>query len=312
MNIGFEKLEVYYDGEATSKFGRIIIEPLERGFADTLGNALRRTMLSSMPGASVVATRIDNVVHEFDYIPGATLDMTEFILNLKGVNFKVEDEELYTVVFKKSEEGFYTAGDLTLPTGVEVLNPEAELINLTGEEEVEIEIFVKNGRGYIESEYHKELKELPGSIGVDGVFSPIEKVGYKKEAIRHNGIASYERLVLEVTTNGAVEPKDAVLLAAKILKTHLDFFENVSSFVEKTEIYQEKKEEEQRILDLPIEHLELSVRSYNCLKRDNYTSVRKIIGLTESQLAAIHQLGEKSVKEILAKVKELGLEMRKD
>lgn len=311
--MGFEKINVYHDGGVQPfEPGKIIIEPLERGFAHTIGNAVRRILLSSMPGASVIGMKVSGIVHEFAMIPGAGIDATELILNLKKMRFAVEGDEIYTVTFKKSEAGFYTANDLELPANVQIENSEQSLIHLTGDREVEIEIYVENGRGYTPSDQIDKFLDQPEVITVDGTYSPIRKAGYEVEKMRIGQDTTYERLILNVTTDGSVSPKDAVMLAAKIATSHFNFFEGMSDVAEKTEIYQEKKEEENRILDLPIEHLDLSVRSYNCLKREGFTSVRKILALTESQLYSIHQLGDKSVKEIIAKIIELGLELKKD
>jgi len=313
VNMGFEKINVYHDGgEKPFVPGKIIIEPLERGFGNTIGNAIRRIALASMAGASVIGVRISGVVHEFTMIPGSGMDVTKFILNLKKLRFKVEGEEVQTITFSSGKSGFYKASDLVLPTGVEIMNPEHDLISLTGTQQVDIEIYVKNGRGYTPSEQITEFDGESDIIPVDGTYSPVRKIGYEVEKMRIGQDATYERLILIVETDGSVSPKDAVMVAAKIAKSHFDFFEGISDIAEKTEVYQEKKEEENRILDLPIEHLDLSVRSYNCLKREGFTSVRKILALTESQLYSIHQLGDKSVKEIIAKIIELGLELKKD
>ena len=313
MNLGFEKIKVYYDGETNSDYkGKVAIEPLERGFADTLGSALRRIMLSSMPGTSVIGVLIPGVYHEFSTIPHAVTDMVELIINLKNLRFKSEGDNVKVIRFRANKEGLYTADSLELPADVELLNPDAEILQLTGEGLVEFELYVKQARGYVDSSAHTEFDERPDIIKVDGMFSPIRKVGYEQESMRLGQDTTYERLIMNVETDGSISPKDAIMLAAKIAKSHFDFFENMSDIAEKTEVYQEKKEEENRILDMPIETLDLSVRAYNCLRRDGYTTVRKISTLSESSLQAIHQMGDKSVREVIAKMKELGLELKKD
>lgn len=314
MNLGFEKINVYYDGDNNSATqGRVVLEPLERGFARTMGNTLRRVLISSMPGTSACGLKVNGVYHEFSSIPNATTDMVELILNLKKVRFKLDsDDELVTVRFSKSKEGVYTSNDIELPTGVEVLNKNQEIISLDGNGEVEFEVYVKSSRGYVDSSQHDEFEDRPDVIAIDGMFSPIKKVGYDNEKMRIGQNANFERLILNVETDGSIEPKDAVMLAGKIVKSHFNFFEEMSDIAEKTEVYQEKKEEEDRILDLPIEHLDLSVRSYGCLKRNGFTNVRKILNLSEQQLYSIHQMGKKSVIEVIDKVKELGFELKKD
>lgn len=313
MNLGFEKIKVYYDGEESTNFqGKVVIEPLERGFARTLGNTLRRIMLSSMPGTSVIGIKIPTVYHEFSTIPGAVTDMTELILNLKKIRFKAHFDGVQVVKFESTKEGTYLANSLDLPSSVELHNPKQELIRLTGETPVEFEVYIKHSRGYVDSSMHEEFGDRPDIMKVDGMFSPIKKVNYFEEGMRIGQNANYERLTLDVVTDGSINAKDAVMLAGKIAQSHFDFFEDMSDIAEKTEIYQEKKEEEDRIMDLPIEHLDLSVRAYNCLKRDGYTTVRKIHTLSEPQLYAIPQMGEKSVREVIDKMCELGLELRKD
>lgn len=314
LNIGFEKVNVYHDGgENPFEPGKVYMEPLERGFSDTIGNALRRIMLSSMPGASVIGVKIPGVVHELSTIPGAVTDTVELILNLKKLRFKLDNaEEMYTVRFEADKTGIYTGKDLELPTGVELMNPEQEVINIIGGHLVEMEIYVKMGRGFVDASMHTEFHDRPDIIAVDGTFSPIIKVGYKGENMRLGQDASYERLILDVTTDGSLHPKEAVDIARKILHAHLGTFDEMTHIAEKTKIFKEKQEEENRILDLPIEHLELSVRSYNCLKREKLLTVKDVIKLREDQLYAIQNLGEKSVKEIISKIEELGLEFRKD
>jgi DNA-directed RNA polymerase subunit alpha len=315
MNVGLEKIQVFSEG-VDSPFvpGRVILEPLTRGYGDTIGFSLRRIMLSSMPGAAVVGIKIAGVNHEFSSIPGAATDATELVCNLKRLRFRLEEDRTYTLKFNKNESGMYSAKDLDLPPGVEIQNPEHELINLTGSEAVSLEVYVKMGRGMVDSTLHAEYEDQEGVISVDGMFTPIRNIGYKIEAMRIGQDTSYERLIFDVTTDGSIHPKEAVLLAAKIAKTHYDFFEGISDYADRMEIYIEKKEEEEenRLLDLSIEKLDLSVRSYNGLKRSGLLSVRQIITLKETDVANIQQLGEKSVDEIVKKMIELGFELQKD
>ena len=313
MNVGLEKINVYSDGGDSPHEGRVVIEPLTRGYGHTIGNPLRRILLSSIPGASAIGIKIPGVSHEFMIIPGTTTDVTEFILNLKKVRFSCHVEGLHTVTFAGNKVGSVYAKDLVLPDQVGVTNPDQHLFNLNGDQPVEMQIFVRNGRGYLDASMHTEFEEDGDVITVDGMFSPVTKVGYAVENMRIGQDTSYERLVLDIETDGSITPKDAALLASKIAHSHFSFFENMSELVDKVEIHQEKQEEEEnRILDLPISHLDFSVRSSNCLKREGYKVVRDIVNLTEADIGRIHQLGEKSVNEIIAKIKELGLEFRKN
>lgn len=311
MNVGLEKLNVYSDGgDSPFEPGRVIVEPLHRGYGTTLGNAIRRILIDSIPGASVIGVKVAGVSDEFQSIDGAATDATELVLNLKEIFFDVEGDKMVTIRFEQSASGTYTAGDLILPAGVAVQNPEQELIRLTGEQTVEMEIYVKNGRGYVDASEHIELEGRKDIIAIDAKFSPIRRAAFKVEKMRIGQDATFERVIFTVVTDGSVHPKDAVMLAGKILQSLSSFFEGMSELAEKTEIHLEKKEEEENlILDLDIDDLELSARSYNCLKRDNFLKVRDIINLTEENLKGIHQLGKKSIQEILEIIKELKEEM---
>lgn len=313
MNLEFEKVKVYYDGEkSTSMQGEVVIEPLERGFGATLGNALRRVMLSSMPGASAIGIKMPDIYHEFASIPHASTDMIELILNIKKIRFHSSSDELETVRFEAKKEGVYQAKDLVLPTGVEIKNPEQELIALTGEGTVEFELYVNQGRGYVNSESITDFKDRPDIIEIDGMFSPVRNISFTVEKMRLGQDATYERLIMNVMTDGSVTPKDAVDVARKILIAHLGAFENMSDVAEKMEIFKEKKEEENRKMNMTIEELNLSVRSYNCLNGAGYTTVGKIYNeLTETSLRAIRNMGDRSVAEVVQKMKDLGLEMKK-
>lgn len=314
MNVGLEKIDVYFDGgDSPFTEGRVIIEPLTRGYGQTIGNPLRRILLSSIPGASAIGIKIPGVLHEFMTIPGTTTDVTELILNLKKVRFTCHEDGVHTVTFSGDSLGAVYAKDLVLPSHITITNPEQQLLNLNGEETVTMEIYVRNGRDYLDASMHTEFEEDSGVIAVDGMFSPIEKVGYTIENMRIGQDTSYERLILNITTDGSISPKDAAMLGAKIAHSHFAFFQGMSDLADKVEVHQEKQEEEEnRILDLPVEHLDLSVRSFNCLKREGFDTVRHIVSLTETEVQNIHQLGEKSVREIIAKIKELGLELRKN
>lgn len=314
MNLEFEKLNVYDASEDNLEAGKLIIEPLESGFGHTIGNALRRTLYRSMPGASVIGFEIPGIYHEFTNIEGSITDTTQLIFNLKKIKFSVdlENEELIKLSFRKNKKGEYTASDIDLPSQVELKNPDQPLITLTGDKEVEMTLYVRVGKGYKDAQEHTEFKDMPTVIKVDGMFSPIEKVGYRVEKTRLGQDASYERVILDVRTDNTMEPKEVVSIAGMILSKFFSAFKEISHISEKVEMHKEKEVEEDLTLDQSIDELDLSVRSFNCLKREGRTKVRDIIELSEKQLAAINQLGKTSVEEIKEKMKELGLEFRKD
>lgn len=314
MNIGLEKKHISYEnGDNPFVNAKVIVQPLERGYGITLGVALRRIMLSSMLGSSFVGLKIPGVLHEFTTIPGTATEVTRMILNLKKVRLEIEgdENELKVIRFSKKKKGIYTAADLEVPNGVKILTPEQELINVLGDQPVEIELYAKKSRGFVLGGNHEEFSELPDVIQVDGKFSPVELVGYETENVRVGQNTSFEKLTLTVTTDGSLEGKEAVLIAAKILSTLSGFFEGMSPLVDELDIVKEKQEEEKnRVLDLSIDDLDLSVRSYNCLKRSDRLYVKDIVKLTRIELENINQLGKKSVKEIIKKIKELGLDLQ--
>lgn len=317
-NLDFEKANILYDSKNSDETkGIAIIEPLEKGFGDTLGNSLRRIIRNSLPGVSVVGVHVRGVAHGFDLIPGSVNDMTEFILNLKNLHFKVEfeEEDVQKIIFRKNEAGAYTAKDLELPTGVSIVNPEEELLILTGEQEVEAHIYIKKGRGYLEADENTEVQNYGEEliIPVDGLFSPIKKVMYYvKKDIRHEGNPNYESLKIEVETNGTIGPKEAILLGSKILSHYASAFTGMSDLVDKTEVEQVKKEKEDKVLEKTIEELDLSVRSYNVLNNEGYKTVGQIRKLTERELRSFKKMGNTSVNEIVEKMKALGFDIPKN
>ena len=311
MNVGLEKMNVFFEGgDSPFEPGRISVEPLHRGYGITVGNSIRRILLDSVPGASVIGVKVSGVGHEFRAIPGAATDATELVLNLKEIRFNVEGDKTKVIRFLQTKTGIYTAGDLDLPAGVEVQNPEQEIINLTGEQPVEMDIYVRNGRGYLDASQHIEFEDQTDIIAIDAKFSPIVRAAFSVEQMRIGQDASFERLHLEVVTDGSIHPKDATMLAAKIAQSHFSFFDGMSDIAQKAEVFQERKEvEENLMLEMPIDDLDLSVRSYNCLKRDGFEKVGDIINLTEENLKGIHQLGKKSIEEILQKIEDLKAEI---
>lgn len=308
MKLDFKKLEVLVDKELTKgNFARIYIEPLERGFALTMGTALRRVMLSSMPGTSVVGFRMDGVTHELMTMPGTATDAVKLISNLKKLKFSLEEDKLEKVIFKASKPGIYTAASLKLPKGVEIQNPEIEIVNVTGEKEVEIEIYVKKGRGFVQGREHKEMLNISGMIGVDGLFSPIHKVATYREDIRIGDEVTHERLILDVETYGNIDPKEAVLLAAEILRTHFDFFDEMKDRLTEYEIYKEKEKEIESINNMTIEELKLSVRSTNALTGAKIRTVGDLRKMGDTELADLRNMGKKSVDEVKEVLDRLGV-----
>ena len=307
MNLEFKKLEVLTDKEMTKgNTARIYIEPLERGFALTLGTALRRVMLSSMPGTSVVGFRMDGVNRVMMTLPGTATDGVILVSNLKKMKFNLPTDEMATVTFKASKPGIYKASDLQLPEGVTLETPDIELVNVTGEKEVEIEIFVKKGRGYVQAGTHEGLN-IEGLIQVDGLFSPIYKVGTSSEGIRMGETVTHERLILDVETYGTMDAKEAVLLAAEILKTHLDFFEGMTDRLSEYEIYKEKEREVESINNMTIQELKLSVRSTNALTNAGIKTVGQLRKMGEKELIDLRNMGKLSVQEVQDVLKKLGV-----
>lgn len=316
MNLNFEKLTVRYENGEGEKQSTIVIEPLEKGFSNVMAVPLRNTLLAAMPGAAVIGFRIDNVQTDMSIIEGSVSDTIELMLNLKKIKFVTEEPGVQILKFKANKAGRYTSNDIELIDGVELATPDVELIDLDGSKEVEIEIFIKKGRGYTESIKHKEFvnKEeiVEGAIPVDGMFSPIVKVGYDIEEIRVGQNGDFERLILNVTTDGSMDALEAVNLAAKIVSFHFSFFEEMKEVVDDYELNkQEEIKEENLILEQSIGMLDLSVRSFNCLKREKIETIKQLCELDDMGLRSIEHLGKKSYEEILNKIESLGLSLKK-
>lgn len=307
MNLDFKKLEVLVDKEVTKgNYGRIYIEPLERGYAQTIGTVLRRVMLSSLPGTSVVGFRMKGVSHQLMRMPGTATDAVMLVSSLKKLKFHLEEDKLETVTFKASKPGIYTAAHLKLPKGVELFTPDVELVNVTGESEVEIEIFIKKGRGFVHARDHRGLN-VEGMIAVDGLFSPMKRVGISAEDILANDTVTNERLIIDIETNGNINPKEAVLLSAKIVKTHFDFFDDMKDRLTEYEIYKEKEKEIESINNMTIEELKLSVRSTNALTGARIKTIGELRKMTETQLADLRNMGKTSVEEVKKVLTKLGV-----
>lgn len=298
--------------EMDGRYGRFVVEPLERGYGITLGNSLRRILLSSLPGAAVTAVRIDGVLHEFSTIPGVVEDTTDIILNLKELLVKLHTDEPVIVRIEAEDEGEVTAGDIIAPPEVEILNPELHIATLDKGGRLFAEITLARGRGYVPAERNKQPDMPIGMIPVDSIFTPIRRVNYTVEDVRVGQVTDYDRLILELWTDGSVAPDEAVSLGAKILTEHLRLFTGLTDATEEVEVLVEKEAEERnRVLEMTIEELDLSVRSYNCLKRAGINTVEELTRKTEEDMMKVRNLGKKSLQEVKEKLAALGLSMRK-
>ncbi len=294
------------------KYGRFVVEPLERGYGITLGNSLRRIMLSSLPGVAVSQVKIEGVLHEFSSIPGVKEDVTEIIMNIKNLAIKNNSDSLEPKVayIEYEGEGVVTAADIQVDSDIEILNPDLVIATLSGgsESKLYMELTITRGRGYVSAEKNKS-EDLPiGVIAVDSIYTPIERVNMTVENTRVGQITDYDRLILDVYTNATLEPDEAVSLAAKVLSEHLNLFIDLSENAKTAEVMIEKEEnEKEKVLEMNIDELELSVRSYNCLKRAGINTVEELTNKTSEEMMKVRNLGRKSLEEVLTKLKELGL-----
>ena len=296
------------------KYGKFVVEPLERGYGTTLGNSLRRIRLSSLPGAAVSQVKIDGVLHEFSSIPGVKEDVTEIIMNIKSLAIKnnSDSEEAKVAYIDFEGEGVVTAADIQCDPDIEILNPEVVIAHLNGgaDSKLYMELTITKGRGYVSSDKNKN-EELPiGVIAVDSIYTPVERVNLKVENTRVGQITDYDKLTLDVYTNGTLAPDEAVSLAAKVLSEHLSLFIDLSENAKSAEIMVEtESDEKEKVLEMNIDELELSVSSYNCLKRAGINTVEELCNRTSDDMMKVRNLGRKSLEEVLAKLKELGLEL---
>lgn len=292
-------------------YGKFVVEPLERGYGITLGNSLRRILLSSLPGAAVTSVKIDGVLHEFSTIPGVVEDVTDIILNLKNLCLKIYGEEEKVLRIETTTEGVVKAGDIIHDADVEILNPDLNIATLSSNARLFMEITVAKGRGYVSAERNKKGDHIIGVIPIDSVFTPVRKVNYTVENTRVGQITDYDKLTLEVWTDGSIRPDEATSLSAKILNEHLRLFIGLTETVSDVEIMVEKEEEQKdKILEMTIEELDLSVRSYNCLKRAGINTVEELIQRNEEDMMKVRNLGKKSLEEVINKLEELGLSLR--
>lgn len=297
--------------ELNEDYGKFVVEPLERGFGITLGNSLRRVLLSSLPGVAVSSVKIDGVLHEFSTIPGVREDVTEIVLNLKDLCIKMHGTGPKKVIVDAAGACEVTAGDMIVDSDIEVVNPQLHLATLDEGARLYMEIILESGRGYVPADRNKRPDMPIGQIAVDSIFTPIRKVNFTVEDTRIGQITDYDKLNLEVWTDGTIKPDEAVSLAAKILTEHLALFINLTEHVQGVEIMVEKEEDKkEKILEMTIEELDLSVRSYNCLKRAGINTVDELVQRNEEEMMKVRNLGRKSLEEVQQKLLGLGLSLR--
>ncbi|MBQ3087845.1 MAG: DNA-directed RNA polymerase subunit alpha [Clostridia bacterium] len=313
--IGIEKPKIEtVDLSADGVYGKFVLEPLERGYGTTLGNSLRRVLLSSLQGYAITSVKVDGVLHEFSTIEGVKEDMTEIVLNLKNVILKIYGNGPKTMYIDCNTAGEITAGDIQADSEVEILNPDLHIATLNSDAHVRMELTADAGRGYVSADRNKAILEPPiGVIAIDSIYTPVLRVNYIVENTRVGNITDYDKLSLEVWTNGTITAKDAVSFAAKILNEHLNLFVNLSDEASAAEIMVVKDETgNKQTLEMTVEELDLSVRSFNCLKRANIHKVGDLIEKTEEEMMKVRNLGRKSLDEVIAKLASYGLSLRKE
>lgn len=303
------------DSIESNFYGRFELEPLERGFGTTIGNALRRVMLSSLPGSAISSIKIDGVLHEFQTIDGVYEDVTTIILNLKGVVFKNHSNEPKAVRIHATKEGEVTAGDIEHDADIEVINKDKVIATLSKGGSLNMEMTVTNGRGYVKSEANKKIYDIKkaGVIAIDSLYSPIERVSYEVGSARVGQDESYDKLILDVWTNGSMKPEEAIALASRILIEHFTILTDLSAIADVSGMMIEKTEDPKvKALETSIEDLDFSVRAYNCLKRAGIHTLQDLVNKSESDMMKIRNLGKKSLKEVLDKIRDMGLVLRDD
>ena len=306
------KITDYIEGNS---FGKFELEPLERGFGTTLGNALRRVMLSSMPGSAIVAFKVDGVMHEFSTIEGIVEDVTTIVLNLKSIVVKNNTDEVKKLTLSVNEEKTVTAADIVTDGDVEIINPDQVICTVSKGGKLEMELLVANGRGYVPSNENKSFVEGQklGYIPIDALYSPIERISYEVDSARVGQDASYDKLIMNVQTNGSIRPEEAMALAAKIIIEHLNIVTNLSEIADMTGIMNAKQEDSKlKKLETSIDDLDFSVRAYNCLKRAGVNTLGDLTEKSELEMMKIRNLGKKSLKEVMDKIKDMGLKFREE
>lgn len=308
--IEFEKPNITKIDE-NKDYGKFVIEPLERGYGTTLGNSLRRVLLASLPGAAVTSINIDGVLHEFDTVPGVREDVMQIILNIKGIAVKsyVEDEKIIELDVEGPAE--VTAGDILTDSDIEIVNPNHYLFTIGEGSSLKATLTVNSGRGYVPADENKKDNAPVGTLAVDSIYTPVTKVNYQVEPARVGSNDGFDKLTLEILTNGTIIPEDALGLSARILTEHLDLFTNLTEIAKSTEVMKEADtESDDRILDRTIEELDLSVRSYNCLKRAGINTVHDLTEKSEAEMMKVRNLGRKSLEEVKLKLIDLGLGLK--
>ena len=301
------------DLAADGSYGKFTIEPLERGYAITLGNSLRRVLLSSLPGVAVTSIKIDGVVHEFTTVPGVKEDVTEMILNIKGITAKIHGEGPKVCYIEAEGPCEVTAGSIKCDSEVEILNPDLHIATLSDEGKLFMELTLDKGRGYVSADKNKQAKPVVGVIPVDSIYTPVLKVNYDAADTRVGQITDYNKLVLEVWTNGVISAREAVSLGAKVLTEHLNLFVELSEEAFEGNIMVERDDNgKEKVLEMTIEELDLSVRSFNCLKRASIDTVEDLINKSEEDMMKVRNLGRKSLDEVINKLKSLGFTLRKE
>ena len=303
--------------------GKFIVEPLERGYGTTLGNSLRRILLSSLPGVAATSIKIDGVLHEFSTIPGVKEDVTEIVLNVKGITAKLHCNTPKTVVIDVTGEQNVTAGDIKQDSDIEILNPDHHIATVGANERFYMELTFEHGRGYVSQERNKQLHTVLmagqatsapiGTIYVDSIYTPVYNVCYEVDNTRVGDVTDYDKLTLDVLTNGTISAKEAISLGAKILNEHLNLFVDLSDEARNAEIMVERDDvKKEKVLEMTIEELDMSVRSFNCLKRAGIDTVEDLTNRTEEDMIKVRNLGKKSLEEVIQKLHSLGLELKKD
>lgn len=292
-------------------YGKFVVEPLERGYGQTLGNSLRRILLSSLPGAAVTSLKIDGVLHEFSAIPGVAEDVIDIILNIKGLAIKMHGDNAKLIKIDVQGEKDIKAGDIITDADMEILNPDLHIASLGDNNRLYMEMTVEKGRGYVTAERNKQPGQPIGIIPIDSIFTPVKKVNYIVENTRVGQVTDYDRLIFEVWTNGTIKPDEAISLGARIMSEHLKLFVTLTDHVGNVEIMVEKEEDKkEKVLEMTIEELDLSVRSFNCLKRAGINTVEELTQRTEEDMMKVRNLGRKSLEEVQQKLEALGLGLK--
>ncbi len=312
--IEFEKPNIKcLEIDKANNYGKFVCEPLERGYGITIGNSLRRIMLSSLPGSAIKNVKIEGADNEFTTIPGVVEDVPELILNLKMVRLKLDKNEDKNIRIDFNKEGEVKAGDIITDGTVEVLNPDLHIATVSKGGKLHIDMVADMGRGYNDAEKNKTPNQPIGVIAIDSIYSPVKKVNYTVENTRVGQMVDYDKLTIEVWTDGSLEPYEALSLSAKVLTEHLELFVDLSEIAKNMSVMVEKQEDQRsKILEKPIEELELSVRSFNCLKRSNISTVGDLANKTENEMMKVKNLGKKSLDEVIAKLHDLGFDLKRD